>query len=53
MSIAAPTDTFNKLRNCRKERDVISILEDLAEEAIETTKFFHSGPEPVSHKFKT
>ncbi|KAG8902243.1 phosphatidylinositol-3,5-bisphosphate 5-phosphatase [Tulasnella sp. 403] len=36
-----------------KKRDVIGYLEDLAEESIETTKFFHSGPEPVSHKSRT
>ena len=33
----------------RKTQDVISYLEDLAEESIQTTGFFHSGPEPYSH----
>ncbi|KAH7091854.1 SacI homology domain-containing protein [Auriculariales sp. MPI-PUGE-AT-0066] len=32
-----------------KTQDVISYLEDLAEESIQTTGFFHTGPEPVSH----
>ncbi|CDU22957.1 related to FIG4-polyphosphoinositide phosphatase family member [Sporisorium scitamineum] len=27
-------------------QDVIGILEDIAEETVETTRFFHSGPEP-------
>lgn len=34
---------------CRKTQDVISYLEDLAEESIQTTGFFHTGPEPYSH----
>lgn len=36
----------------RKTQDVISYLEDIAEEAIQLTGFFHSGPEPYSHKLK-
>ncbi|KAJ7491226.1 SacI homology domain-containing protein [Mycena latifolia] len=32
-----------------KTQDVISILEDIAEESIQMTGFFHSGPEPYSH----
>ncbi|KAF9006928.1 SacI homology domain-containing protein [Cyathus striatus] len=32
-----------------KTQDVISYLEDIAEESIEKTGFFHSGPEPYSH----
>ncbi|KAG2005981.1 polyphosphoinositide phosphatase [Coprinopsis cinerea AmutBmut pab1-1] len=32
-----------------KTQDVISYLEDLAEESIQLTGFFHSGPEPYSH----
>ncbi|KAH9027676.1 SacI homology domain-containing protein [Lactarius hengduanensis] len=32
-----------------KTQDVISYLEDLAEESIQITGFFHSGPEPYSH----
>ncbi|KAJ7632128.1 SacI homology domain-containing protein [Roridomyces roridus] len=32
-----------------KTQDVISILEDMAEESIQMTSFFHSGPEPYSH----
>jgi len=35
-----------------KTQDVISYLEDLAEEAIQKTGFFHSGPEPYSHRLK-
>lgn len=33
----------------RKTQDVISYLEDLAEESIQLTGFFHSGSEPYSH----
>lgn len=33
----------------RKTQDVISYLEDLAEESIQQTGFFHSGPEPFYH----
>ncbi|KAG9036353.1 phosphatidylinositol-3,5-bisphosphate 5-phosphatase [Tulasnella sp. JGI-2019a] len=36
-----------------KKRDVIGYLEDTAEESLEMTKFFHSGPEPISHKPRT
>ncbi|KAJ7221717.1 polyphosphoinositide phosphatase [Mycena pura] len=32
-----------------KTQDVISILEDMAEQSIQMTSFFHSGPEPYSH----
>jgi len=32
-----------------KTQDVISYLEDIAEESIQMTGFFHSGPEPYSH----
>ncbi|KXN84893.1 Polyphosphoinositide phosphatase [Leucoagaricus sp. SymC.cos] len=32
-----------------KERDVIGYLEDIAEESIQMTGFFHTGPEPYSH----
>ncbi|KAG8749234.1 phosphatidylinositol-3,5-bisphosphate 5-phosphatase [Serendipita sp. 396] len=35
-----------------KTQDVISYLEDLAEEAISMTGFFHSGPEPYAHRMK-
>ncbi|PFH50390.1 hypothetical protein AMATHDRAFT_61229 [Amanita thiersii Skay4041] len=35
-----------------KTQDVISYLEDLAEESIQMTGFFHSGPEPVSHRIQ-
>jgi len=34
---------------CRKTQDVISYLEDIAEESIQMTSFFHSGPEPYFH----
>ncbi|KIO33239.1 hypothetical protein M407DRAFT_65651 [Tulasnella calospora MUT 4182] len=37
----------------QKKKDVIGYLEDIAEESIDLTKFFHSGPEPVSHKSRT
>lgn len=37
----------NKL--ARKTQDVISYLEDSAEESIQMTGFFHTGPEPFSH----
>lgn len=33
----------------QKTQDVIGYLEDLAEESIVMTGFFHSGPEPYSH----
>jgi len=33
----------------RKTQDVISYLEDIAEESIQMTGFFHTGPEPYSH----
>ncbi|PPQ98648.1 hypothetical protein CVT24_004146 [Panaeolus cyanescens] len=36
-----------------KTQDVISFLEDIAEESIQTTGFFHSGPEPYSHYFQS
>lgn len=31
----------------RRDKDVIGILEDIAEESLESTNFFHSGPEPT------
>ncbi len=31
-------------------QDVIGVLEDIAEETIETTRFFHSGPEPSAFR---
>lgn len=31
----------------RRDKDVIGILEDIAEESLERTNFFHSGPEPT------
>lgn len=36
----------------RKKQDVIGVLEDIAEECIEATGFFHSGPEPYSHSLR-
>ncbi|KAI0071223.1 hypothetical protein K474DRAFT_1712651 [Panus rudis PR-1116 ss-1] len=36
-----------------KTQDVISYLEDLAEESIQLTGFFHSGPEPYSHYLRS
>lgn len=35
-----------------KTHDVISYLEDFAEQSIQETGFFHSGPEPFSHLLK-
>jgi hypothetical protein len=32
--------------------DVIGVLEDIAEEVLETTKFFHSGPEPAAYSMQ-
>ena len=29
-----------------RDQDVIGVLEDIAEETVNATKFFHSGPEP-------
>lgn len=29
---------------------MIGFLEDIAEEALESTKFFHSGPEPSGYQ---
>ncbi|KAI9571915.1 SacI homology domain-containing protein [Boletus coccyginus] len=36
-----------------KTQDVISYLEDLAEESIQMTGFFHTGAEPFSHCLQT
>ncbi|QRV74438.1 polyphosphoinositide phosphatase [Ceratobasidium sp. AG-Ba] len=36
-----------------KKQDVISYLEDYAEQSISRTGFFHSGPEPLSHKLRS
>ncbi|KZT52574.1 hypothetical protein CALCODRAFT_502129 [Calocera cornea HHB12733] len=36
----------------KKKQDVIGYLEDLAEESIQMTGFFHSGPEPESHRLR-
>lgn len=36
-----------------KTQDVIGYLEDVAEESIQMTGFFHSGPEPYSHWIKS
>lgn len=33
------------------DQDVIGVLEDIAEETVNATKFFHSGPEPNSFAF--
>ncbi|CAO1621584.1 unnamed protein product [Parajaminaea phylloscopi] len=33
------------------DQDVIGVLEDIAEETIEKTRFFHSGPEPTRFAF--
>ncbi|KAK4705453.1 phosphatidylinositol 3,5-bisphosphate 5-phosphatase, partial [Phenoliferia sp. Uapishka_3] len=32
--------------NKQRDKDVIGVLEDIAEEALESTNFFHTGPEP-------
>ena len=34
-----------------RDQDVIGVLEDIAEETVNTTNFFHSGPEPNSFAF--
>ena len=34
-----------------RDQDVIGVLEDIAEETIEATRFFHSGPEPASFAY--
>lgn len=34
-----------------RDQDVIGVLEDIAEETVSATKFFHSGPEPNSFAF--
>lgn len=34
-----------------RDQDVIGVLEDIAEETVNATKFFHSGPEPNSFAF--
>ncbi|EIN05856.1 polyphosphoinositide phosphatase [Punctularia strigosozonata HHB-11173 SS5] len=36
-----------------KTKDVISYLEDFAEESIQSTGFFHSGPEPFAHSLRS
>ncbi|CAL1708203.1 unnamed protein product [Somion occarium] len=36
-----------------KTQDVISYLEDIAEESIQLTGFFHSGPEPYAHHLRS
>lgn len=33
--------------DARRDKDVIGILEDIAEESMERTNFFHSGAEPT------
>lgn len=37
----------------RKSQDVIGYLEDLAEESIQMSGFFHSGSEPYSHYIRS
>jgi hypothetical protein len=34
-----------------RDQDVIGVLEDIAEETLNATKFFHSGPEPARVKY--
>jgi len=48
-SVLAALGFLHPLTQARKTQDVISYLEDIAEESIQTTGFFHSGPEPYSH----
>ena len=48
-SVFAALALFHSLTQARKTQDVISYLEDIAEESIQTTGFFHSGSEPYSH----
>lgn len=34
-----------------QDQDVIGVLEDIAEETVQSTRFFHSGPEPTRFEF--
>ena len=44
---------WDMARSSKSEsQDVIGILEDLAEEVLQTTGFFHSGPEPYANALK-
>ncbi|KAF8751532.1 SacI homology domain [Rhizoctonia solani] len=49
------SSTMAQLDGCinSKKQDVISYLEDYAEMSINLTGFFHSGPEPFSHKLRS
>jgi hypothetical protein len=38
---------------CRKSQDVIGVLEDIAEESIQLTKFFHGGSKPGEEGYET
>jgi hypothetical protein len=49
VSLAPRRSDFSLNYLFRKTQDVISYLEDIAEESIQMTGFFHSGPEPYSH----
>lgn len=48
-SVSVVSSSFYPLIQFRKTQDVIGYLEDIAEESIQTTGFFHSGSEPYSH----
>jgi hypothetical protein len=48
LPVLANTSIFDS-----KKQDVISYLEDYAEQSISITGFFHSGPEPFSHKLRS
>ena len=45
-------ESFKLILWYRKKQDVIGVLEDIAEECIHLTGFFHSGPEPYSHALR-
>lgn len=36
-----------------RDQDVIGVLEDIAEETVDRTKFFHSGPEPTRYALQS
>lgn len=48
-SVFVALRSFHPLTRPRGTQDVIGYLEDIAEESIQTTGFFHSGSEPYSH----
>jgi hypothetical protein len=43
---------WDMARASKSDQDVIAVLENIAEEVIQTTGFFHSGPEPYVNAVK-